>query len=234
MSRALLSSTYFGPVQWYQKLNRYDEADVERFDNYVKQTYRNRCVIATTNGMQALTIPVESFPLSNDEAQESVRKCLMKDVRISDHGNWRHLHWNALMSAYGESPFFEYYADDIRPFFEKRWEFLFDFNMEICEKMCELLDIRPKINITNHFLPISSENNGTANTAGNASEDNKDNSDTDADDYREIIRPKHPQKDDKFDARPYYQVYKEKYGFMPNLSILDLLFNEGNESVYFL
>ena len=107
MTEALLSSTYFGPVQWYQKLNRFDKCLIESQESFVKQTYRNRCVIATTNGMQSLTIPIE-----HGESR------LMRDIRISNHGHWRHLHWNALMSAYGESPFFEFYADDLHPFFE--------------------------------------------------------------------------------------------------------------------
>lgn len=119
----LLSSTYFGPVQWYQKLNRYDCCFIEHYDSFVKQTYRNRCVIATANGAQSLTIPT----VHGDSL-------LMRDIRISNHANWRHVHWNALASAYGESPFFEFYQDDIRPFFEKRWEFLFEFNMEITQK----------------------------------------------------------------------------------------------------
>ena len=111
MKTALLTSTYFGPVQWYQKLNRYDASLIEQHDNYQKQSYRNRCLIATTNGMQVLSIPIERYEGA---------KCEMKDIRISDHGNWRHLHWNALLSAYGESPFFEFYADDIAPFFERK------------------------------------------------------------------------------------------------------------------
>ncbi|MBP5714514.1 MAG: WbqC family protein [Prevotella sp.] len=75
----------------------------------------------------------------------------IKDIRISDHGNWRHLHWNALQSAYGESPFFDYYQDDIRPFFEKRWTFLLDFNEDIREKMCELIDIQPEVSLTAEY-----------------------------------------------------------------------------------
>ena len=71
------------------------------------------------------SIPVEKYEGA---------KCPMKDVRISDHDNWRHQHWNALQSSYGESPFFEYYEDDIRPFFERKWDFLYDFNWEITLK----------------------------------------------------------------------------------------------------
>ena len=215
MKTVLLSSAYFGPVQWYQKLHRYDRCLIEQHDNFVKQTYRNRCIIPTTNGIQALSIPV-SCPQGSQ-----LSKTPMRDVRISDHGNWRHIHWNALCSAYGESPFFDYYQDDLRPFFERKWTFLFDFNMEIILKMVELLDIRPKISLTTAFL-------SDASMAENATEDCL------VDDFRDVIRPKHPGLDSDFMARPYYQVYQQKHGFQPNMSILDLLFNEGNEAILWL
>lgn len=215
MKTALLSSAYFGPVQWYQKLHRYDRCLIEQHDNFVKQTYRNRCIIPTTNGIQTLSIPV-SCPQGSQ-----LSKTPMRDVRISDHGNWRHIHWNTLCSAYGESPFFDYYQDDLRPFFERKWTFLFDFNMEITIKMVELLDIRPKISLTTGFLSDTS-------MAENAIENSL------VDDFRNIIRPKHPGLDSDFMARPYYQVYQQKHGFLPNMSILDLLFNEGNEAILWL
>lgn len=199
MTEALLSSTYFGPVQWYQKLNRFDKCLIESQESFVKQTYRNRCVIATTNGMQSLTIPIE-----HGESR------LMRDIRISNHGHWRHLHWNALMSAYGESPFFEFYADDLHPFFEQQWDYLFDYNIAITDKMCELIDFQPCLEITNSFTREAEH------------------------DYREAIQPKHPLPDKGFTPRPYYQVYAQKHGFLPNLSILDLLFNEGPEAILYL
>ena len=158
--KALLSTTYFGPVQWYQKLYRHEEVEIEQWESFQKQTYRNRCLIATTQGVQALTVPVERKEESGKRKENTI-----KDVRISDHGNWRHLHWNALMSAYGESPFFEYYQDDIRPFFEKRWDYLFDFNEAIREKMCELLDIQPKISFSLEFKVYSLEMNIIADLA---------------------------------------------------------------------
>lgn len=204
MSQALLSSAYFGPVQWYQKLFRYDAVAVEACDHFVKQTYRNRCVIATANGPQALTVPIE-------HAEPAAQ---MRDIRLSDHGNWRHLHWNALVSAYGESPFFEYYADDIRPFFEKRWTFLLDYNMEITRKMCELLDIEPQLSLTDTYI--------------------KEVDATEVADFRETIRPKKPLPDPDFTPKKYYQVYQERQGFLANMSVLDLLFNMGNESVFYL
>lgn len=204
----ILSSTYFGPVQWYQKLCRHGHVAIERYDHFMKQTYRNRCVIAAANGPQALTVPVE---------KGETQPLLMKDVRISDHGNWRHLHWQALQSAYGESPFFEFYADDLRPFFEKRWTWLFDFNLDITQKMCELLDIQPTIELTSEFVPA----------AGNLGQPSQK-------DFRDAIHPKHPLPDSEFEPRRYYQVYESRHGFQPNLSILDLLFNMGNESVLYI
>ena len=238
--KALLSSTYFGPIQWYQKLNRYDECLIERYESFIKQTYRNRMIIPTTNGPLSLTIP------TNHDISLS-----MKDIRISDHANWRHVHWNALLSAYGESPFFEYYQDDIRPFYEKKYEFLFDFNMEITEKMIELLDIRPKISVTSEYIQNeelkvksieseelkvkSGEFNGLANHKVQSSNLKVQSKEVQSIvDFREAIRPKKPLPDAEFESKRYYQVYEQKFGFQPNMSILDLLFNEGNEAIFYL
>lgn len=204
--QALLSTTYFGPVQWYQKLCRYDDVLIERHDTYRKQTYRNRCVIATTGGTQTLTVPVDRGG--------GGQRLQTKDVRISDHGNWRRLHWHALMTAYSESPFFEYYADDIRPFFERRWEFLYDLNTDICLKMCELLNIPARFRPTGSFVPPAPA--------------------PPVSDFRDSIDPKHPAPDDGFHPRRYYQVFERKHGFLPNLSVLDLLFNMGPEGIFWL
>ena len=228
--KALLSSTYFGPVQWYQKLNRYDECLIERHESFIKQTYRNRMIIATTNGPLSLTIP------TNHDTSMA-----MKDIRISDHANWRHVHWNALLSAYGESPFFEYYQDDIRPFYEKKYDFLFDFNMEIMEKMIELIDIRPHVRVTDEYFPKISEEGRVKNeefygfASGEANHESASNFDSQSIvDFRDAIRPKKPLPDPEFIPKRYYQVYEQKYGFLPNMSILDLLFNEGNEAIFHL
>ena len=277
---ALLSTTYFGPVQWYQKLNRH-RCIIEQHDNFVKQTYRNRCVIASANGPQTLTVPIERY---------DGMKCAMRDIRISDHGNWRHLHWQALVSAYGETPFFEYYADDIRPFFEEhRWKYLLDFNLDITHTLCSLLDVRPDLTLSDHYIDAdeticgsgslsgaaagfeeankgligAAENFGGANGLDGATEsfggavkglDGAAESFGGAVkclggaaeslgsssacslfvDYRDAIRPKHPLPDAEFEARPYYQVRAQRHGFLPNLSVLDLLFNEGPEGIFWL
>ena len=270
---ALLSTTYFGPVQWYQKLNRH-RCIIEQHDNFVKQTYRNRCVIASANGPQTLTVPIERY---------DGMKCAMRDIRISDHGNWRHLHWQALVSAYGETPFFEYYADDIRPFFEeRRWKYLLDFNLDITHTLCSLLDVRPDMSLSDHYIDADETICGgggldgavesigravkgldkaaesfrrakgldgaveslggavkgldEAKGFGEAAESFGGSSSACSlfVDYRDAIRPKHPLPDVEFDARPYYQVRAQRHGFLPNLSVLDLLFNEGPEGIFWL
>jgi hypothetical protein len=207
MSVTLFSTAYFAPVQYYWHWNRCSNRWIESSEHYIKQTWRNRCVIATANGPMVLSLPVES----------GAEKVYIRDVRLSDHGNWRHLHWNGIESAYNSSPFFEYYADDLQPFFDQKFIFLFDFNESIHEKMCEILDISSlskKTSEYQHSQDLPSEWT----------------------DLRERIHPKKDFRisDPDFRTKPYYQVFDRKYGFQSNLSILDLLFNMGPESILYL
>lgn len=213
---ALLSTTYFGPVQWYQKLHRHQHVLIEMHESFAKQTYRNRCLIATAQGVLALTVPV------------AAPSRLVGDIRLSNHGHWQHQHWQAITSAYGDTPFFEYYEDDLRPFFfeTERWERLVDYNEAIRQTVCSLIDIHPDVKPTASFistLPASTVDSPA--TPGN---------DARIIDYRNTIRPKHAPADPAFTARPYYQVFSSRQGFLPNLSILDLLLNMGPESVFYL
>lgn len=197
-----LTTAYLAPIDYYILLNRSSETKIEVYDNYVKQTYRNRCIIAGANGPQNLSIPV---------IKPDTPKCFTRDIQIADHGNWRHLHWNAIVSAYNSTPFFEYYADDFHPFYENKIKYLLDFNEQLRELICSLLDISPQVSYTDHYEAILTGKNL---------------------DLRDIIHPKK----DKYiqNIRPYYQVFETKYGFFPNLSIIDLLFNMGPESLLYL
>jgi hypothetical protein len=206
MDSVLLSSFYLAPVQYFSKLFRAERVCIEIHDTYQKQSYRNRCLIAGANGVLPLSIPIE---------KTEAEKCEMKDIRISDHGNWRHLHWNALVSAYNSTPFFEYYCDDFRQFYEKKYTYLVDFNEDLRVLICRLLDIHPLVTYTERFIETVPD--GMM-------------------DFRETIHPKPSRQkpDPNFKTIPYYQVFSEKYGFLENLSIVDLLFNMGNESRLYL
>ena len=197
----LLSTAYFPPVQYLSKFIKYQTVWVEGFENFIKQTYRNRTVILAANGPESLIFPVE---------KARNKKQLIQDIRISYDTNWQHIHWQAIVSAYQSSPFFEVLQDDFRPFFEKRYTFLIDFNQQILAVVLGILDLNSKINRTADFEEVPP-------TCLN---------------YRETIHPK-PQKalpDPDFSAKKYTQVFDDKFGFVPNLSCLDLLFNCGSES----
>ena len=201
MRPVLLTSAYLAPVQYFTKLYAAPYVVEERCDHYVKQTYRNRCVIAGPDGPLPLTIPI---------GHTDTPKPATRDIRISDHGNWRHLHWTALVSAYDNSPYFFYYADDFAALYERRYEFLVDFNEALQQLVCRLLDLRPDVRPTTAYAD--------AGALG-------------VEDLRETIRPKAGfANDPHFTPAPYYQVFRQRHGFLPNLSIADLLFNMGPES----
>lgn len=199
-SMSIFSTAYLPPISYFIALKNSENVWLEAHENYVKQSYRNRCKIATANGIETLSIPVES----NKGEKASIR-----DVRISPHDNWQQTHWRAITSAYRNSPFFDYYEDDFRPFYEKSWTFLWDYNQELLTLVLNLLDIELTIKLTENFRSDYLDSN----------------------DLREII---HPKKEPVFISKPYYQVFENKFGFQEDLSIVDLLFNMGNEAIFSL
>ena len=233
----LLSSAYLAPVHYYTKLYSSALAQVrsggtegliieEQADHYVKQTYRNRCIIAGDDGPIALTVPVTA-----------PNHTPMHSVLISDHGDWRRQHWNAIVSAYRSSPYFEYYADDFSTIFHDETALLVDFNAALRDFILDSLDLHPQIVVNREqyikfdstpkasCLPneTSSQHAGAPSLLGRAGGE--------ASDFRETIRPKIPYTfDPTFRPVPYWQVFAHRHGFQPNLSIIDLLFNMGPES----
>lgn len=187
---------YLAPVSMYVHLYAGTRMLIDLDAPFVKQTFRNRALIAAENGALPLTVPVVH--------SGGVRQA-MRDVRISDHGNWRRMHWNAIVSAYKKSPFFDYYADDFRPFYENRYDFLVDFNMQLHDTVCGLLGLERE-------------------TAALGSVEKTELSV----DVRSLVEPSA-----EFAAAPqhYYQVFEQRNGFLPNLSIADLLFNMGPEGL---
>ncbi len=177
-------SAYLAPISYYRTFLRECAVDAQSVgdERWQKQTLRNRCYIDSPSGPLSLTVPVV----------HPVPGALMRDVRISDHGEWRHQHWNALCSSYRQTPFFDYYEEDFRPFYEeRRWTFLIDFNEELQQTVLSLTG-------------LDDERLRTA--------------------FETSVRRE----------TPYHQMFASRHGFLPDLSIVDLLFNMGPESVFWL
>ena len=206
--QVLLSTAYLPPIQWFARLANRSEVYIDPWESYHKQTYRNRCVIDSPNGPVVLTVPVE-------KPENGSR--LMKDMLISDHDDWRNKHWHALRSSYDNTPFFEFYEDDLEPLYRQPFRSLMEFNEVLIRKCVELIGIQCEIRHTDAF----------------ADPDDIDPGQTD--DLRFLISPKVDYTEDAaFKPVPYYQVFAQKTGFKPNLSIVDLLFNMGPESIFIL
>lgn len=197
-SQVLLSTAYLGPVQYFSKFLLYDLVWLETEENYQKQSYRNRCNILSPNGVMALTIPV-----TKDRP-----KVLTRDLRIDNTLEWQKNHWTSIESAYSSSPFFEFLADDFAPFYGRTYRYLLDFTMALQELVMEYLEVDVAVRRTGEYLK---------------------NAGSEIDDWRGGIHPKKrmQQSDPHFKPVAYPQVFADRYGFVPNLSILDLLFNEG-------
>lgn len=197
MENTLFPSCYLGPTSYYSELLKCKNATIEQWEHYTKQTYRNRCRIATANKIMDLTIPTE----------RSEQKIVMRDVKIAYQQDWQKQHWNAIASAYNTSPYFEYFADELACFYEKKETYLLDLNMKLHEKVCELMQMNLALNLTECY---EVEPTGL--------------------DLRNTFSPKRTPNMCKL----YHQVFENKFGFQTDLSILDLVLNEGPESYKYL
>ena len=204
-AKAILSTAYFPPIQYISKFLTFTNVEIEQFENYNKQSYRNRCIILSANGPLSLSLPVQ---------KQIHPKIPISQLRLDYDTNWPKIHWKAIEAAYKRSPFFEFYADDIYPFFQGRYEFLLPFNSAILEIILKRIGIRNKIVYSGSYVETQTEYG----------------------DYRNSIHPKSSKslEDREFKQTSYNQVFLPKFGFVPNLSILDLLFNEGPNSLSIL
>ena len=188
---------YNGPVNYYARLIREKVIVLEQFDSYAKQTYRNRCRIMGPNGVLTLSIPVK---------KRHGIKNLLRDIRIDYDTPWNKIHWKSLVASYAASPFFEYMMDDLVGFYERKYGFLLDLNQQLLEQTLQLLGIDIPVKCSHVFSEITGKT-----------------------DPRHFIHPKLEQVlvDPVFKPLVYHQVFSDRLGFQANLSILDLLFNEG-------
>jgi hypothetical protein len=141
--KLLIETQYLPPIDLFSQLSDCQEIIIESCENYQKRSYRNRCFIATANGIQSLTVPLES----GKNAQQNIR-----EVKIADTDRWQAQHWQAIRSAYGRAPYFEHYADYLLPFYEKSYTYLFDFNQELFLLVHKLLKTNVQISQTDTFV----------------------------------------------------------------------------------
>ena len=195
LNNPLLPTAYLAPISYYAILLQDPNCRIELHEHFIKQSIRNRCDIYGANGKLRLSIPKQ---------RKGSSKTIIENLKISYRNNWQKQHWNTIESAYNSSPFFEYYKDDLKPFFEEKEEYLVNFNSKLQNAILSMLQQENMIKNTTEYL----------------------------------------HKGDFFDLRNYTwklknqekydQVFMENQGFIPNLSILDLLFNLGPESIDYL
>lgn len=197
----LFTTAFFPPVQYLSKFADQAEIFIESLESYEKQSYRNRFSILAANGPVDLSVPILKGRTPGQ---------LIKNIRIDYTEPWNKIHLKTLEAAYRHSPFYEFYIDDLRPFWEKKWDFLFDLNMSILTYLIDTIGLDVNISETSDF--INPDENIPL-------------------DYRYTIHPKIDwKKDPEFSPEAYTQVFADRFGFVPNLSILDLLFQTGPQA----
>ncbi len=199
---AIFPLFYLPPVELFKEIVSFKDKNIliEKHEHFPKQSYRNRTAVYGPNGKLSLTVPI---------AKGSKNHTAYKDVKISYNDNWQRLHWLSLQTSYRSSAYFEFYEDDFAPFYEKKYAFLFDYNLELFAMMLKQLKLSVDFDFTEayEFTYLNKA------------------------DFRERI---HPKKESSYEAKKYFQVFEDKYQFMPNLSVVDLIFNQGPQASKYL
>ncbi|MDR1876165.1 MAG: WbqC family protein [Flavobacteriaceae bacterium] len=193
----ILPNFYFAPISYFSLWLQSEDIYLEQWENFPKQTYRNRCVIQGANGRLPLIIPIE---------HSEVR--IMKDIKISYASGWQKLHLKSIRSAYQSSPYFEYYEDSLAPIFEKRETFLFDMNLKTLDWANMILKLNLSYYLTEKYVK-----------------------NVDGTDARENFNAK---RESPYYNTKYIQVFSDRFDFMNDLSILDLICNLGPKSADYI
>jgi hypothetical protein len=192
---------YLPPISYFSALNALDfQFELEKFENFPKQTFRNRTVVSSPNGPLNLFIPV---------IKGSKFHTVYKDVKISYDFKWQRLHWLSFEACYRNSAYFEFYEDEFVKFYQSKTTFLFDYNLELLNWILKQLKKNPQIEFTAEYEKEKGE-----------SLDFRNHNDL--------------KKSADFQNKPYFQVFEDRNGFLPNMSIVDLLFNQGPQSKLYL
>jgi len=198
---AVFPMFYLPPVEYFVKLQAHKPGIlIEHEEHFPKQTYRNRAHIYSPDGVLSLVVPV---------VKGSKQHTKIKDVKISYDFNWQRLHWQSLQACYRRSAYFEYYEDDLAPFYEKNFPFLFDYNEQLLQFILKAIKLKLEFSYTGRY---EAEFDGLT-------------------DLRNAFNAK---KEPDFTQKTYIQVFEDRNGFKKNLSIADLLFNQGPHSANYL
>lgn len=198
----VLSLNYLGNIQYFSKVCGGD-CVIDTHEHYQKQSYRNRCDIMTANGVAPLVIQTVKG--------RNFDKNSMAETRIDYSKRWQHQHWQAIVSAYRNSPYFDFYAEAFEPFYTRRYDLLVDFNKELLETVMKLLGSTVELQFSDCYVESA----------------------TGIEDWRNGISPKERLRvdDPEFKSIEYWQVFGDKHPFADNLSVIDLLFCEGTNAL---
>ncbi|CAN5360833.1 WbqC family protein [soil metagenome] len=190
---------YIGSLAFHALVRAHAPIYIEALENFQKATYRNRAHIAGPNGIERLTIPIE---------EGRGLRCPISEVRISYAQPWPKLHWSAIVAAYGRSPYFEFYQHELQPLYESPGLLLFGFNLKVIQTTWRLLNIKSELHFTKDYYKSAPEG------------------------WLDIRGALHPNLEKNQAAEwthemPYYQVFQDRNGYLPDMCAWDLLFNEG-------
>lgn len=197
----IIPTSYLPPVNYFSEIVPAKEIFIEAHENYIKQSLRNRCFIYAANGVLPLSMPVQ---------RKRTPFQATKDIKIDYSTPWQINHWRSIVSAYNASPFFIYFKDDLLAFYEKKYDFLIDFNTQTLDwLLSKVLGLSVNIKMTDKYVKdyLSEKDLRYICTA------------------KRKCKPENMLADDT--TVPYFQMFAHKFGFKANLSIIDLLFNEG-------
>lgn len=202
----LIDLQCFPSINYYSYLIKYNKLIFEQYEHYSRRSYRNRYYVAGPNGRILLSVPL----------QHSRRERMAgKDLKICNRDRWQALHWKTLISAYRRSPWFEFYEEMLHPVYEKKFEYLLDWNLQAFELVNGWLDLSWEISFTKEYEKTYPPERGLT-------------------DARNRFLPQNTLDVPEKDLHRYHQVFEDRIGFIPGLSILDLIFCEGKQAKAFL
>jgi len=207
----LIDLQYFAPFILFKYLDKFSNIVFEQYEYYEKMSFRNRCQIAGGEGVINLSVPL---------LHGRDQRTLMKDVKISGRDRWQDQHWKTIVSCYSRSPWFEYYRDELGDLYRRPYIFLMDWNLACFEWSIRALDLTPGYGLTEMYI--------------------KKNDVKGMVDWRNKLQPKYRKNGFNLEegesaiSPKYRQVFEERVGFLPHLSILDLLFCEGKQALNYI